>query len=196
MHPWVGCRRYTKNSPQFLTAMGIRNKQQSLVPPKKTCQVAQAVSRLLSPGTGRDSDFSDSHTGAWVPHLFIWGRTQKKPLTASMVGLRGESLKPKNLSVVNLKGQWKSCIGGDENVLLSLERWLYTDKILTGHNNWIPKYFPLVLVGFYEKDENINRLDPFSGKRTLGHISWPFPSTLHPWQKKLKADRAWGARGC
>lgn len=58
------------------------------------------------------------------------------------------------------------CIGGDENVLLSLERWLYTDKILTGHNNWIPKYFPLVLVGFYEKDENVNRLDPFSGKPT------------------------------
>ena len=155
MHPWVGCRRYTKNSPQFLTAMGIRNKQQSLVPPKKTCQVAQAVSRLLSPGTGRDSDFSDSHTGACVPHLFIWGCTQKKLFTVNVVRLHGESLKPKNLSVVNLEGQWKSCVGGDGNVLLSLERWLYTDKILKEHNIWIPKYFPLFLLGLYEKDESM-----------------------------------------
>lgn len=57
--------------------------------------------------------------------------------------------------MVNLEGQWKSCVGGDENVFLGFERWLYTNKPLKEHNNRIPKCFPLVLVGLYGEDEGL-----------------------------------------
>lgn len=76
MQPCVGCRKYSRNLPQFRTEIGMRKRQQSLVLPWKNCHVAQAESCLTSPGFGRELSLRDNHTGACVPQRFIYKKRQ------------------------------------------------------------------------------------------------------------------------
>lgn len=86
IHPWVGCSKYTKNFPQFLTDTGIWKRQQSFVVLNKNCHVAQAVRCLISPGGGSVSEsLRDSQMGACVPQWFIFWIREDESWKASLV---------------------------------------------------------------------------------------------------------------